>query len=290
MSLYEYAFQPFADYAFMRRALVACMALSLGGAPLGVFLVLRRMTLVGDAMSHAILPGVSVAFLLFGLSLWPLTIGGMIAGLLVALAAGAITHLTQLKEDASFTGMSTISLAIGVLLISTHGNSIDLMHVLFGNVLAVDNQSLLLVSGIASVSTLVLAILYRSLIIECFDPGFMQAVRGKGTLTHQLFLILVMFNLVSAFQAIGTMMALGIMVLPAIAARFWTKNIDMAIGLSVALGLCSAYVGLLLSYHYNLPSGPAIVLTAGSLYLLSVLFGWHGSITSRLIPHKHFAH
>src|SRR3954468_19806874 len=104
MSLYEYAFQPFIDYAFMRRALVACVALAISGAPLGVFLVLRRMTLVGDAMSHAILPGVSIAFLFFGLSLWPMTLGGLIAGLLVAAAAGAVTQYTQLKEDASFTG------------------------------------------------------------------------------------------------------------------------------------------------------------------------------------------
>jgi zinc/manganese transport system permease protein len=289
MILYEYAFQPFADYGFMRRALAACAALAVGGAPLGVFLVLRRMTLVGDAMSHAILPGVSLAFLLFGLSLWPMTLGGMLAGLLVALAAGAITRLTQLKEDASFTGIATVSLAAGVLLISVHGSPIDLMHVLFGNVLAVDRQSLLLVTGIASFSTLMLAVLYRGLVIECFDPGFMRAVRGRGSIMHQLFLMLLVLNLVAAFQAIGTMMALGIMVLPAIAARFWTKNIDMAIAASIGIAFCSAYAGLLFSYHYNLPSGPAIVLTSGMLYLFSVLFGWHGSIAARFFSRKHFA-
>lgn len=290
MSLYEYTLQPFADYAFMRRALTVCIALAVGGAPLGVFLVLRRMTLVGDAMSHAILPGVSLAFLLFGLSLWPMALGGLAAGLLVALAAGAVTQLTQLKEDASFMGMATFSLAIGVLLISTHGSSIDLMHVLFGNVLAVDNQSLLMVSGMASLSTLLLAVIYRSLIVECFDPGFLRAVHGRGSITHQLFLMLVVCNLVAAFQAIGTMMALGIMVLPAIAARFWTHHIDTAIIFSIILSACSAYAGLLMSYHYDLPSGPAIVLTAGCLYLSSVCFGRYGSIAARLISHKHFAH
>src|SRR5271154_379699 len=134
MTLYAYAFQPFVDYGFMRRALAACAALALGGAPLGVFLVLRRMALVGDAMSHAILPGVSLAFLFFGLSLWAMTLGGLLAGLLVAFAAGVVTRLTPLKEDASFTGAYLISLALGVLILSMHGNSIDLMHVLFGNV------------------------------------------------------------------------------------------------------------------------------------------------------------
>jgi len=288
MSLYEYAFQPFVDYGFMRRALAACVAMAFGGAPLGVFLVLRRMSLVGDAISHAILPGASIAFLLFGLALLPMTIGGLIAGLLVALAAGAITRLTQLKEDASFTGTYLLSLAAGVMIISVHGNTVDLMHVLFGNVLAVDNASLLLVTSIASVSSLVLAAMYRSLIVECFDPGFMRTVRGGGGLMHQLFLVLVVLNLVSAFQALGTMMALGLMVLPAITARFWTKEIDGMIGCSILLAFFSAYVGLLLSYHYSLPSGPSIVLTAGVLYVVSVIGGRYGSIIARLFPHKHF--
>ena len=147
MTPIEFLYTPFADYGFMRRALVACAALSVGGAPLGVFLVLRRMTLAGDAMAHAILPGVSVAFLLFGLALLPMTIGGLIAGLVVALSAGAITRLTKLKEDASFTGAYLLSLAAGVLIISTTGSSIDLMHVLFGNILAVDNESLFVLAG-----------------------------------------------------------------------------------------------------------------------------------------------
>jgi len=288
MTLYEYAFQPFADYLFMRRALVACTALAIGGAPLGVFLVLRRMALVGDAMSHAILPGASIAFLFFGLSVWPMTLGGLVAGLAVAAMAGAITQFTQLKEDASFTGAYLLSLAIGVLIISLHGNSIDLMHILFGNVLAVDNHSLILVSGVATLSTFVLAIIYRSLVIECFDPGFMRSQHGKSGLLHQLFLVLVVLNLVAAFQTLGTMMAMGVMVLPAIAARFWTQNIDIAMPLAIIFAFASAFTGLLLSYHYALPSGPAIVITAGILYLVSVFFGRHGSIASRFFPRKHY--
>lgn len=287
--IYECILQPFIDYGFMRRALTACAALSLGGAPLGVFLVLRRMSLVGDAMSHAILPGASIAFLLFGLSLIPMTIGGLIAGLLVALAAGAIMQFTQLKEDASFTGTYLLSLAAGVMIISVHGSPIDLMHVLFGNVLAVDNPSLLLVVSIASISSLALAVIYRSLIVECFDPGFMRSIRGRGGFIHQLFLVLVVLNLVSAFQALGTMMALGLMVLPSITARFWAREIDGMIGCSILLALFSSVTGLLLSYHYALPSGPSIVLTAGALYVLAVLFGRYGSVMSRFFPHRHYA-
>jgi zinc/manganese transport system permease protein len=289
MILYHFLLQPFVDYAFMRRALVACMAIAVGGAPLGVFLVLRRMSLVGDAISHAILPGASIAFLFFGLSLTAMTVGGLIAGLVIAIVAGTLTHFTQMKEDASFTATYLLSLATGVLIISLKGSTIDLMHVLFGNVLAIDAPSLLLVTGIATVSTLTLALLYRILVIECFDPGFLQSIqRSRGAIIHQVFLVLVVLNLVAAFQALGTLMALGLIVLPAIAARFWVNGIDGTIGLGVVLSVLSSYLGLLLSYYYNVPSGPAIVLTAGLFYVVSVLAGRYGSILTRF-PQRHFA-
>lgn len=290
MTAYELLFQPFMDYGFMRRALAACVAIAISGAPLGVFLMLRRMTLVGDAMSHAILPGVSLAFLAFGLSLEAMTLGGLVAGLMVALAAGAISHYTPLKEDASFTGVYLISLAVGVMIISLHGNSVDLMHVLFGNVLAVDRGSLLLINAITSLSAIAFAALYRSLILECFDPEFMQAVNGRSALTHYSFLTLLVLNLVAAFQALGTMMALGLMILPALTARFWCRRIDGIVIAAILFALGAGYVGLLLSYHANLPSGPAIVLTAGACYILSIFLGRHGSVMSRLLHRKHYAH
>ena len=288
MTLYDALILPFADYGFMRRALAACIIMAASSAPLGVFLVLRRMTLIGDAASHAILPGAAVAFLFFGVSLWPMTIGGLVAGLLMALVAGIITRITALKEDASFTAAYLSSLAIGVMIISIKGSTVDLMHVLFGNVLAVDNDSLKLVGGIASFSLLAFALIYRPLILECFDPGFLKVQRGKGGIYHQLFLILVVLNLVASYQALGTMMAVGLMVLPAIATRFWTKSIDAAIGLSIAFAIADAIVGLLVSYHYGLPSGPSIVLAASGWYLLSVFIGTSGGVLTRFFPRKHF--
>ncbi len=289
MSLYEYVIQPFAEYGFMSRALVACVALAVGGAPLGVFLVMRRMTLVGDAMSHAILPGASLAFLLFGVSLWPMTLGALAAGVLVAAAAGAAARFTHLKEDASFTGMYLLSLAAGIMIISLKGSAVDLMHILFGNVLAVDSQSLILVTGIATLSALTMAAVYRGLVLECFDPGYLRAIRARGEWMHQLFLLLLVLNLVAAFQALGTLMALGLIVLPAISSRFWMRGMDGAIIFSVCCAIFSAMSGLLLSYHYSLPSGPAIVMMAGGIYVVSVLFGLQGSIAARCLPHKHLA-
>lgn len=285
--LYDLLASPFVDYGFMRRALAACACIAVGGAPLGAFLVLRRMTLIGDAMSHAILPGASLAFLFTGIALWPMTVGGLIAGLTVALLAGAIARLTPLKEDASFTGIYLLSLAIGVMIISVKGSTVDLIHVLFGNVLAVNNDSLLLVGSIATFSLLTLAVIYRPLVVECFDPTYLRTQHSSGAFYHLLFLVLVVLNLVSAFQALGTLMALGLMVLPAIAARMWTRELDRTLILSITLALTSTYCGLLISYHLNVPSGPAIVLVAGGIYIVSLLAGRHGGIMMRLLPHTH---
>lgn len=269
---------PFADYAFMRRALAASVVLSLGSTPLGIFMTLRRMTLVGDAMSHAILPGLALAFASFGLALLPMTLGGLAAGALVALLAVVLTRTTQLKEDASFTMLYLISLAGGATIVSLKGSSVDLVHMLFGNILAIDNASLMLIAGVACVTLFVLAGFYRGLVIECFDPDFAQAAsRGRG-FAGPIFFVLLVLNLIAAFQALGTLMALGLMILPAIAARFWTRNIDAALPVSVGFALMASFAGLLLSYYEKIPSGPAVILVAGGIALLSVLFGRRGSL------------
>lgn len=279
---------PFVDYGFMRRALAACLAISTSAAPLGLFLMMRRMTLMGDAMSHAILPGVSIAFVVAGIELWPMTLGGLLAGLLIAAIAGAISRLTPLKEDASFTGIYVIALALGVMMITARGSAIDLMHVLFGNVLAVDNPSLILSTSVASFTLLTLAIIYRGLIMECCDPGFLSAVRGRGGLFHQLFLMLVVLNLVAAFQVLGTLMALGLMILPALTARFWSLRLETMFALSILFAFLASLIGLLVSYYINVPSGPAIILVAGAWYGVSLIVGRHGGILFRYLPRKHW--
>lgn len=287
MSLYELLWQPFADFAFMRHALVGCLALALGCAPIGLFLVLRRMSLVGDAMSHAILPGAAIAFIAYGLSLTAMSIGGLIAGLVVVLAAGLVTRATRLKEDASFAAFYLVSLASGVLLVSKWGNNVDLMHILFGSVLAVDRAALLFLAGVATVTLLVLALLYRALVVESFDPDFLRAVGGGGAWAHFAFLILVVLNLVAGFQALGTLMAVGLMMLPAASARLWARELPAMLGIALVLALAAAYIGLLVSYHANLPSGPAIILTAGIGYFASLALGQHGGLLQRWWKSRH---
>jgi zinc/manganese transport system permease protein len=273
-------FAPFAEYAFMRRALVATTALSLSAAPLGVFLTLRRMSLLGDALSHAILPGVAIGFMLCGLSLTAMAAGGVLAGMLVAALAGFISRATTLKEDASLAAVYLVALALGVTLISGHGTQLDLLHILFGSALGVDTPGLLLVAGVASISLVALAAAYRGLVLESFDPVFLAATGRSASFKwawQQGFLMLVVINLVAGFQTLGTLMAVGLMMLPAVSARLWHDTLPAQLANAGAQAMAAGYTGLLLSYHFDTPSGPTIIGCAGALYFASLLLapgGW----------------
>lgn len=286
-SLYDLLVVPFADYAFMQRALFGSLMLSLGACPVGVFLMLRRMSLSGDAMAHAILPGAAAGFLLYGLDILPMTIGGLVAGMVVALAAGAVSRFTIQREDASMAAFYLISLALGVLMVSLRGSSVDLMHVLFGTVLALNNEALALIGSIMALTLVALLVFWRALVAECLDPLFLRSVSRLGSPVHFVFLGLVVINLVGGFQALGTLLSVGLMMLPAAAARFWTTRVEPMCALAVAIGFASCIAGLLLSYHAALPSGPAIILSAGVVYLASIVLGTRGALRSRLVAHRH---
>jgi zinc/manganese transport system permease protein len=218
-----------------------------------------------------------------------MSLGGLAAGLIVALLSGIVTRLTPLREDASFAAFYLISLALGVLIVSTHGSNVDLLHVLFGTILAVDDSALLLVAAISTLTLVALALAYRPLVLECFDPGFLRSVGVDGAKVHALFLTLVVLNLVAGFQALGTLMAVGLMMLPAAAARFWAREVWSLAAISTLIACLSGYVGLLTSYYIEVPSGPAIILAAGLAYILSVLFGRRDSFRSRYLVHRHLA-
>ena len=276
-------FAPFAEFAFMRRALVATLALSLSAAPLGVFLTLRRMSLFGDALSHAILPGVAVGFMLYGLSLTAMVLGGVVSGMLVAAIAGLISRATTLREDASLAAVYLVALALGVTLISSHGTQLDLLHILFGSALGVDTPGLILVATVASSSLLILAAAYRGLVLESFDPVFLSATGQRGTrggrnwMWQQGFLVLVVVNLVAGFQTLGTLMAVGLMMVPAVSSKLWHDTLPAQLVNASAQAMLAGYFGLLLSYHLDTPSGATIIGCAGALYFVSLLVspgGW----------------
>lgn len=287
--MYDFLIAPFTEFSFMRYALASVVFLALSAAPVGVFLVMRRMSLIGDALSHAVLPGAAAGYMFAGLSLPAMSAGGFAAGMLMALFAGLASRFTELKEDANFAAFYLTSLALGVTLVSLGKNSVDLLHLLFGSVLGVDLVSLRLMGWVAGLTVLALAVMYRPLLMESIDPLFLRAAGGRGGLWHVAFLILVVMNLVAGFQALGTLMSVGLMMLPAIAARLWVKGMGALMAVSAAVALVCGYAGLLLSYHHpaNIPSGPTIILFCGLWYLASVLFGTQGGVIARAVRRRH---
>lgn len=277
-ALAEWLWLPFADYGFMRRALAGSLALAFAAGPMGVLLVLRRMSLMGDAMAHAILPGVAVGFLTAGLSLSAMALGGMVTGLVVAILAGLVSRVTPLREDASFAAFYLISLGLGVLLVSLRGSNMDLMHVLFGTVLGLNDAALLLVTITSSLTLMVLALIFRPLVLECLDPGFLRGRRAVGSLSHMVFLFLLVLTLVAGFQVLGTLMVVGIMMLPAASARFWARTVGAQMVLAASLGSLASWFGLVVSYQFSVPASPAIILSAGVLYIGSIVLGPHGGL------------
>jgi zinc/manganese transport system permease protein len=285
--IYDALIAPFTEFEFMRRALAAVIALSLAGAPIGVFLMLRRMSLVGDAMAHAILPGAAIGFLLSGLNLFAMTMGGLIAGFAVAILSGLVTRATELREDAALATFYLVSLALGVTIVSIKGTNIDLLHVLFGNILAMDNQTLFVIALNATITLLVLAVIYRPLVVECVDPMFLRTVSRAGAPAHLAFLALVVVNLVNGFHALGTLLGVGLMILPAGIARFWSRDITGMICIAVLSAMVSGYAGLVLSFQSGIPSGPAVILVAAVLYVISLLFGSCGGLVRQAFPGRH---
>ena len=270
MALLDLIWGPFAEFGFLRRAMVGCLALSLAAPPLGVFLMLRRMSLTADVLAHGILPGIAAGFLVAGLSVTAMSIGGLVAGLVVALGAGAISRATGGREDAALAALYLVALALGVTLISTRAGSVELSHLLFGSVLGVDDPALFMMAGVSSLTLVALAFAWRPLVVECFDPSFAAAARMRGGAWHMMFLGLVVLNVLAAFQALGTLMAVGLMMLPAVAARHWGRSVGAMVYASVGIALFSSLAGLLFSYHLDWPTGPASRAIAAACILLAL--------------------
>jgi len=242
-------------------------------------LVLRRMSLDGEVLGHAVMPGAAVGFLYAGPSpLW-LSLGGLASGLAVAALGGLITR-GGARRDAGLVAFYLVALSLGVLLVAWRGSNVDVIRVLFGTVLAIDRRALLQIAAASSVIVLAIAALYRPLAVGAIDPGFLRAV-GVRAPYGALFSALVVLALVASFQAFGTLLAVGPMLLPAAAARCWGLGAAGSMALATSFGFAASVSGLLVSYHVNLPSGPAIVLAAGLLFGISLAAA---NMLPRLVP------
>ncbi|WP_338662340.1 metal ABC transporter permease [Pararoseomonas sp. SCSIO 73927] len=287
--LYDLLIGPFAEFGFLRRALVGCLALSVAAPPLGVFLVLRRMSLTADVLAHGILPGVAAGFILAGLSVTAMSVGGLVAGLVVTLGAGAISRATGGREDSALAALYLVALALGVTMVSASAGSVELTHLLFGSVLGVDDPALFMMAGVATLTLLALSLAWRPLVLECFDPSFAAAEGARGGAWHLLFMALVVLNVLAAFQALGTMMAVGLMMLPAVAARHWARSVGGMAYASSGIAILASGAGILVSYHLDVPTGPAVVLSAGVAWAASVVAGPVDGVLARLLRRPHLA-
>ncbi|WP_370228629.1 metal ABC transporter permease [Cognatishimia sp.] len=260
------------SFAFMQRAFVATTVLSASVAPVGAFLVLRRLSLAGEAMAHAITPGVVIGFVVGGLSVVSLLLGGLIAGVGVAILTAFLARKTILRSDASLASLYLIALAAGIFILSAAGSAVPLKSFLFGSILGIDDASMLLVGGVATVTLLTFAVLLRPLIVSTCDPVFFEARARYPWIVEQGFMLLLVLNLLAAFKTLGTLMAVGLMILPATAARYWAATITGQLILGFVFSLLSCWIGLTLSFIFaDTPSGPAIVLVAGVIFLISVV-------------------
>ena len=270
-AIHEILIAPF-SYEFMRRGLVSAMLLGVSGGLLGCVLVLRRLALMGDALSHSLLPGVAAAWLLFGTSTAALFFGGLAAGLLTALGSALLSRLTRIKEDAAFGSLFILFFAAGVALISKLPTRVNLGDFLFGNILGVSPSDLRLALAVSGVTAVVFAVFYRSILLETFDPVFHRATGGRGGLVHLGFLTLTVLNLVAAMQTMGIVLALGLFLLPAVSAYLWCDRFASMLLLSVTFAILGSVLGILVSFHAGLASGAAVVLCLGAVFIISALF------------------
>ena len=279
----EFFFEPFLLYDFMRRALYATVLLSIAAAPFGVFLMLRRMSLTSDAMSHALLPGVAIAYSIAGYSIYAMAFGAFIAGCAVAFLSTVATRLTHLQEDTSLASFYLMSLALGVLLISSSDSQTNLTHILFGSVLSADREMVMFILIIVTLASIGLLIILKWLILDSVDPLFLRAHRTHAGLIHSIFMGLLVAILVAGYQSLGTLMCIGLLVLPAASSRFWSHKLRIMFLIAASIGAFGSYLGLVFSINYDLPPGPAIIMVLSIAYLASLLFGaTDGLITTRL--------
>lgn len=262
------------DAAF-KSAVAGGLALAFGGAPLGVLLIARRVSLVGDALSHALLPGIAVAYLIAGHNPAALTAGALIAALVVAGLSTLLARTRSLPEDASLAVFYLTALALGVAVLGRYVDAEQINELLFGAPDALDRQGLALAATAATATLVALGLFVRGFVAETADPAFMRAAGVRGGWLHLLLMMLVALNLVAGFRAFGALMTVGQMMIPAAAARFWARSYVSQAGLAVALSATASIAGLLVAHGFGLEPGAMMVLAAAAVFAGSALAGTH---------------
>ena len=255
-------------YAFMVRGLWASLIVGVVCPVLGAYVVLRGMAFLGDAMSHIILPGVVIAFLLD----WPLAVGALIVGLAAALLIGAITRRAEIKQDTAIGVVFAGAFALGIVLLSAQRSyAVDLAHILFGNLLGITNGDLVLMAVLGGLVLLTVFAFYKEFLVLSFDPVLAVVLRLPAAFLQNLLLVLLAVVIVVSIQAVGVALVLAMLVTPAAAAYLLTRRLPYMMVLGALLGCLSSVVGLYLSFYMNLASGPTIVLVETLIFFVVFL-------------------
>jgi zinc/manganese transport system permease protein len=266
----------------VRGAAAGGIALAFGGAPLGVLLIARRMSLSGDALSHGILPGAAIAFLLAGPNPWALTLGALAAALVVTGLSSLLARTRRLPEDAAFAVIYLSALASGVLLLAHHAGPEALEAMLFGAANGLDRNGLLLAAGAATATLLALALFIRGFVAESVEPGYLRAEGSGGAWLHLLLMMLVALNLVAGFRAFGALMTVGLMMIPAAGARFWARSYAGQALAAIVLSAASSTAGVLIAARAGVEPGAVMALAATALFMISGFIGPEGGLLSAL--------
>lgn len=257
----------------LASAAAGAVALAFGAAPLGVLLIARRMSLVGDALSHGILPGAALAFLIAGDDPVALTAGALLAGLAVAAFASLLARTRRLPEDAAFAVFYLGALALGVLMLGEEERADTLLHLLFGDTGALDAGGLILAASAATATLIALALFLRGFLAESADPVFMRTAGHTGGWLHLLLMALVALNLVAGFRAFGALMTVGLMMIPAASARFWARGYGGQALAAVAGSALAGLSGLVIAAMLGVEPGAVMILSAALLFAGSAVFG-----------------
>ena len=270
-------------YAFMQRGFAAALLVGVVCSILGTYVVLKSMAFLGDALAHAVLPGVAVAYILGG----NLTVGALIAAISVALSIGLLSREGVVKEDTAIGILFAAALSLGIALISSiRTYAVDLSHILFGNLLGVSSSDLWLTGILGLLVVLVIIVLYRPLLVISFDPVLAAALNLPINLFRTILLILLAVTIVISIQTVGVGLVSAMLVTPAAAAYLITRRLSHMMLLSAVIGAFSSVVGLYLSYYLNIASGAAIVLTATFIFLVAFFFSPTRGVFRRKVAYQ----
>ena len=274
-------------YEFMQRALVGCVLVGFTNGFLSAFIVLRRLALLADALSHSLLPGLAIGAIFFGLAPLGLFSGAVVAALLVGVGGQLVARSSRLKDETAVGALYTVAFALGVILIKYSRVPVDLSHFLFGNILGISNADLWIIYGVGFVSAVSLVAFQRGLLLALFEPSVAQSLGVPVARLNYLLITLIILAMIASLQAVGVVLSVGLLVLPAATVYLLSDSYRALSWYGGLLGAGGAVAGLLLSYWTDIPSGPAIVVVLGGCFVLALVFGPKYGVLARLRPARH---